>query len=616
MMPALDSRSSDGVRSVIGCDAGFIYDDGILMLVLLTERMIVQRRLAAILVADVVGYSRLMEVDEEGTLAALQHRREQLINPSISTWHGRIVKLMGDGVLAEFKSVVDAVSCAAAIQRGMAAQNEAEATGPGLELRIGINLGDVIVQDDDIYGDGVNVAARLEGAAAAGSICIARSVYDQVRHRLDLTYQDLGALQVKGLQEPVHAYAIHIAEHQSNASGHHPPPPRPEDARGSIVVLPFESLSTDTEDMYLADGIATEIVAMLSQVPDLRVISHAASTGRRQDDPWRAVGGLGARYVLTGNVRRAGERVRVFVELAEAADRSQLWSATYDRRFADLFDLQDDIAEAIVVAFGGELLRAEWLRASKRATDSLDAWGLVQKAKSMNLPVSGRAAIDEALGLAARAVESDPQYAGAHACFASILMQRMINRHGSDPEQDRHQARAAIERAVELAPNDPAVLRTLGNVMSYCGQHQKAVDAFRRSVAIAPFDFHSWGRLGRTLAYGGDAGELEEGHAILDRILAHAPSHPMVPYWLSFKANAYAREHHYEEAARFARKSVDAQPGYAGAWLTLAYALDQLGRSEEAREAKERARRANPAMASVDLSSEQDGAPTADRYVS
>ncbi|MEM8952096.1 MAG: tetratricopeptide repeat protein [Pseudomonadota bacterium] len=569
-----------------------------------------QRRLAAILVADVVGYSRLMEIDEEGTLKALQQRREDLINPSIADCRGRIVKLMGDGVLAEFGSVVDAVSCAAAIQASMAKRNASAASGPGLELRIGINLGDVIVQDDDIYGDGVNVAARLETAAAAGGICIARSVYDQVRHRLDLPYEDLGALKVKGLKEPVHAFAIHTSNGKTSHPSRHPPPPRPEDARGSVVVLPFESLSADAQDAYLADGIATEIVAMLSRVPDLRVVSRAASAGHREDDPWRAVGDLGARYVLTGNVRRSGERVRVFVELSDASDRSQLWSATYNRRLADLFELQDDIAEAIVVAFGGELLRAEWRRAGKRATESLDAWGLVQKAKSMNLPVAGRAAIDEALVLATRAIERDPRYAGAHACLASILMQRMINRQGGDPEQDRTQALAAIERAVELSPNDPTVLRTLGNVMSYCGQHKKAVDAFRRAVAIAPFDFHSWGRLGRTLAYGGDDGELAEGHAILDRILANAPNHPMVPYWLSFKANAYSREHKYEDAARCAQESVDAQPGYAGAWLTLGYALDQLGRTDEAREATERARRANPAIASVPLN-ESDAVQTA-----
>lgn len=558
-----------------------------------------ERRLAAILIADVVGYSRLMEADEEGMLLALQSRRKELINPTITEHHGRIVKLMGDGVLVEFASVIDAVAAGIAIQHGMVEHNASPAAGPAFDLRIGINLGDVIVQGDDIYGEGVNVAARLEATAEPGGICITRSVFDQIKNRFDLDYQELGALKVKNIQDPVHAYHIREVEQDGPRRSPHNRPPHPEDARGSIVVLPFASLSAASDDMYLADGIATEIISMLSRVPDLRVISHAASLSQREGavDPWTIVSDLQVRYVLTGNVRRAGDRVRVFTELSAAADSSQLWSQTYDRRFADLFEVQDEIAEAVVVAFGGEFLRAEWRRASKRPTESLDAWGLVQKAKSLNLPVAGRTAIEDAVLLATRAVEIDPDYAGAHACLASVLMQRIMNRHTDDSEQDRATALAAIDRAVELAPNDPSVVRTLGNVSTYCGQHRRALDSFRRAVQIAPFDFHSWGRLGRTLAYSGDPDELSEGHAILDRILAAAPNHPMVPYWFSFKANAYAREDRHDEAVRFARMSVEAQPGYAGAWLTLAHALGQLGRVDESRQALERARRANPAMA-------------------
>ena len=556
-----------------------------------------ERRLAAILVADVAGYSHLMELDEEGTLNSLQMRREAVINPMLAEHRGRVVKLMGDGILVEFASVVDAVASAVAIQRGMSEHNANRDHDPALDFRIGINLGDVIIQGDDIYGDGVNVAARLEAAAEPGGICIARSVFEQVRHRFDIDYQDLGELKVKNIQEPIHSYSIQPFRSESGKTGH-TRPPHPQDARGSIVVLPFDSLSADSDDRYLADGIATEIISMLSRVHDLRIISRAGSSGRREElsDPWAMVSDLHVHYVLTGNVRRAGDRVRVFSELTAASDRSQLWSHTYNRRLADLFQVQEDIAEAIVVAFGGEFLRAEWRRASKRPTGNLDAWGLVQKAKSKNLPVTGRASIEEALQLANKAVAIDPSYAGAHACLASVLMQRIINRHGSDPDQDRAKAQAAIDRAVELAPNDPAVLRTLGNVSTYCGQHEKAVAAFRRAVQLAPFDFHSWGRLGRTLAYGGTSEELEEGQKILDRILATAPNHPMVPYWLYFKANACAREEKFEEAARLARRSVDAQPGYAGAWLTLADALQKIGRFDEAKLALERARRANPAM--------------------
>ena len=340
-----------------------------------------------------------------------------------------------------------------------------------------------------------------------------------------------------------------------------------------------------------------EIIGMLSRVPDLRVASRPATfayRGRRED-AWEVVRELQLRYLLTGSVRRAKDRIRVTAELSDAADRSQLWSETYERQLADLFAVQEEIAEAIVIAFGGEYLRAEWRRARLRPTESLDAWGLVQKAKSQNLPIN-RDAIDEALQLARAAIEIDPAYAGAHACLASTLMQRVINGLSEEPDEDRAKALAAAERATELSAGDPTVLRTLGNVLSNCGEHEKAVRALRRAVEIAPFDFHIWGRLGRTLAYGGDAEELHEGQAVLDRILSAAPNHPMVPYWLYFKANACMREDRYEDAVKFARMSVEAQPGYSGAWVTLANVLGQLGRDDEARQAMDRAFRANPAL--------------------
>lgn len=362
-------------------------------------------------------------------------------------------------------------------------------------------------------------------------------------------------------------------------------------------MFPFDSLSPDAGDAYLADGITTEIISMLSRVPDLRVVSRAASFAYRdrKADIWKIVRDLKLRYVLTGSVRRAGDRIRVTADLTDATDHTQLWANTYQRQLADLFAVQEEIAEAIVIAFGGEYLRAEWRRAGRRPTESLDAWGLVQKAKSLNLPVN-REAMDEGLELAREAVEIDPAYAGAYASLASILMQRVMNGFSADPEKDRAAALAAVERAAELSRDDPTVLRTLGNVWSNCGEHDKAVRALRRAVGIAPFDFHSWGRLGRTLAYGGDNEQLRERHAVLDRILGAAPNHPMVPYWHYFKANACVREDRHEDAVRFARMSLEAQPGYAGAWVTLANALGHLGRASEAQQAMKRALRANPAM--------------------
>ncbi|MCG8691577.1 MAG: tetratricopeptide repeat protein [Minwuiales bacterium] len=553
----------------------------------------VLRRLATVVCADVAGYSRLMGVDEAGTLAAFKAHRREVIDPLVTKHRGRLVSAAGDGLLLEFASVVDAVSCAVAVQERMAERNADLPDDRRMLLRFGINLADVIVDGDDIHGDGVNVASRLETLADPGAICLSGPVYDQVHNRLDLDYADLGDLPVKNIAEPVRTYMVRTA---AMAAEQPSTPPQPESARGSIAVLPFESLSRGDDDAYLADGITSEVISMLSRVPDLRVTSRVASFAYRvRGGVHGVVRDLGPSYILTGNVRRAGDRIRVIAELSDAADGTQLWSNRYDREFADFLAVQEELAEAIVIAFGGEYLRAEWRRASHRPTDSLNAWGLVQKAKTRHIP-DNRAAIDEALDLGHRAVELDPAYAGAHASVASTLMFRVINGFSAQPEEDRKMALAAADRASRLASTDPAVLRSLGNVWSNCGAHGKAVRALRRAVELAPFDFHSWGRLGRTLAYGGGAEELAEGHAILDRILASAPNHPMVPFWLYFKANACMKDERYEEAADFARRSIELQPGYSGAWLALANALGRLGRSDEAREAMDRAREANPDM--------------------
>ena len=557
-----------------------------------------ERRLTTILAADVAGYSRLMAADEAGTLDALNAQRAEIWEPKASEYGGRVVKLMGDGTLMEFSSVVDAVEFAVAVQRAIENSNAGVPEDRRIAFRIGVNIGDVLVDGEDIYGDGVNVAARLEGLAEPGSICVSGTVYEHTHTKLDAVFEDLGERELKNIAGPLRVYRIPLVAVSGDASrATRQTPPRLEQALGSIAVFPFDVLSPDPEDAYLADGIASEIINMLSRVPDLRVASRSAmfSSRNRGEDAWDLVQSLKFRYVLTGNVRRAGDRVRVIAELTEAADRTQLWSKTYERQLADLFAVQEEIAEAIVVAFGGEYLRAEWRRVRQRPTESLDAWGLVQKARSLNLPVN-REAVDEALQLARQAIDADPVYAGAHACLASVIIQRVISGFSENADEDRAAAIAAVERAGELSSDDPLVLRTLGKVWSNCGRHEQAVAVLRRAVEIAPFDFHSWGRLGRTLCYGGDAEGLREGQAILDRILASAPDHPMVPYWYYFKANACSLEGRYEDAARFARKSVEIQPGYTGAWVALANALGYQGQADEASKAMDKALQANPAM--------------------
>ncbi len=563
-----------------------------------------ERRLTTILVADVVGYSRLMATDEPGTLAALKSQRSEIMEPKTAQHGGRVVKLMGDGTLMEFGSVVDCVSFAMDVQQAIAARNKDVPEPQRTELRIGINIGDVLVDGGDIYGDGVNVAARLEGLAEPGGICISGTVYEHVHNKLDAAFEDLGEIEVKNIAEALRVYRIRSGAPARDGgrptSSTRPTgstPPRLEQAWGSIAVLPFDSLSPDPDDAYLADGIASEIVNMLFRISDLRVASRSAifASRDRDSDAWKLVQDLKFRYVLTGNVRRAGERIRVIAELTEVANRSQLWSNTYQRDLADLFAVQEEIAEAIVIAFGGEYLRAEWKRVSGRPTHNLDAWELVQKSRALNLPVN-RGAIDEALQMAREAVGLDPAYAGAHACLASVLTQRVISGFSENADEDRAAALSAVEKAANLASDDPGVLRTLAKVLSNCGRQDQAIAALRQAVEVAPFDFHCWGRLGRTLCYTGDPERLGEGQAILDRILTSAPNHPMVPYWLYFKANGCALEERFEDAVRFARKSLDIQPGYVGAWTTLANALGQLGRTEEARQAMDQALRVNPAM--------------------
>ena len=555
----------------------------------------IKRKLATIFSADIAGYSRLMNADEEDTFTRLTAYRA-IVDDLIDGHGGRVFGTAGDSVIAEFDSAVDAVRGAVAIQDRLETENTDLDEDRRMRFRIGINLGDVIVEGTNLLGDGVNVAARLETLAQPGSVCISATVHDHVKSKLDVPFTDLGPRSVKNIPDPVHAYMVGDCAPPEDEEPR-AKPPRLVDARGSIAVLPFDSLSPDPNDAYLADGLTTEIITMLSRIPNLRVASRSAlfAYRDRKADVWDTVRDLDLQYVLTGTIRHAGDRIRVVAELSDCADRTQLWSNTYERQLADIFAVQEEIAEAIVIAFGGEYLRAEWRRARGRPTGNLDAWGLVQKARSLNLPVNHEAR-DDALALAEEAVKLDPAYAGGQANLASTLMQRVINGYSSEPEKDRARAIEAIELAAELAPNDPTVLRTMGNVWSNCGEHDKAIRALRRAVELSPFDFHSWGRLGRTLVYGGDAEDLREGHAILDRILANAPNHPMVPYWLYFKANACVREDAFEEAVRLARQSTDAQPGFSGAWITLANALGQLGRIEEAQSAMQRARRANPDM--------------------
>jgi adenylate cyclase len=387
--------------------------------------MAVQRRLAAILAADVAGYSRLMGEDEEGTLATLTSHLTELIEPCIAEHRGRVVKKTGDGLMAEFASVVDAVRCAVAFQEGMAERNGGTPEEGRMEFRIGVNLGDVIVQDDDVYGDGVNVAARLEGLAEPGGVVISGMVHEAVRAKLDFRFDDLGSREAKNIAEPVHAFSVGMAKAAVSTSEPEPPTLQPLPIRPSIAVLPFDNMSGDPEQEYFADGMVEEIITGLACIRWLTVIARNSTFAYKGTAPdVRKVGeDLKVRYVLEGSVRKAGGRVRITAQLVEAETGGHLWADRFDGSLADLFELQDQITAGVVAAIEPSVRRAEIERAKRKRPDNLDAYGLYLRAfeHAYTFTPDGREA---ALSLLDAAIALDPGYAEAHGVAAWCLQQR------------------------------------------------------------------------------------------------------------------------------------------------------------------------------------------------
>jgi TolB-like protein/tetratricopeptide (TPR) repeat protein len=447
-----------------------------------------ERRLAAILAADVAGWSRLMGADEEGTLERLKALRRELLDPTITAHKGRIVKTTGDGMLVEFQSVVDAVRCAVAVQQAMAARNAELPEDRRLEFRVGINLGDVIAEEGDIYGDGVNIAARLEALAEPGGICISRSVLTQTRGKLDFPVQDLGEQTLKNIAQPVHVFRV-PAEPKPMPEATLPPPEKP-----SIAVLPFQNLSGDSEQEYFADGMVEEIITALSRIRWLFVIARNSSfTYKGQAIDVKRVGReLGVRYVLEGSVRKAGNRVRITGQLIDAETGAHLWADRFDGSLEDVFDLQDQVAVGVAGVIEPTLQAAESRRAANRPTTDLGAYDLYLRA----LPVLFRLRkedIIEAASLLDRAIERDPRY-GAALAFASICHMRLASDGwADDPAASKERAVALARRALEVAPNDPAALANAAHTLAIFGEDITAMIALvERSLALNPSYARGW----------------------------------------------------------------------------------------------------------------------------
>jgi adenylate cyclase len=459
--------------------------------------MAATRRLAAILAADVAGYSRLMGADEEGTLERLKALRRELLDPKIAEDHGRIVKTTGDGLLVEFASVVDAVRCAVEVQQAMPERNTGVAADNRIALRIGINLGDVIVEGDDLYGDGVNIAARIEALADAGGVFVSHTVYDHVRDRLPFVFEDLGEQQVKNIARPVRVYRVRPESPHPNPPPHAgegsapgaragaAEPPLPDEP--SIAVLPFANMSGDPEQEYFADGMVEEIISALSRVHWLFVIARNSSfTYKGQSVDVKQVGReLGVRYVLEGSVRKAGGRVRITGQLIDTETGAHLWADRFDGSIEDVFELQDKVASSVAGVIEPALQAAETARSASRPTDDLTAYDLYLRAYAMVMSSSRE--IPEALHLTEQAIARDPRYGSALAWAAHCCFRLLFDGRSGDREAERLKGADFARRALQVAGDDPGIVVNCALALAYFGEDIGAMIALvDRALTLNP----------------------------------------------------------------------------------------------------------------------------------
>ena len=594
-----------------------------------------KRKLAAILSADVKGYSRLMAEDEAATVQAITAYREMMAN-RIQQHRGRVVDSPGDNLLAEFASVVDAVQCAVEIQEDLKAKNAEVPENRRMEFRIGINLGDVILEGERIYGDGVNIASRIEGLAEGGGISISGTVYDQIENKLALGYQYEGEHAVKNIAKPVRVYRVRMepAAADSKASKekkqkprlwqraavaafivlilgagamafwhfywHFAPPstgvateektrfPLPE--KPSIAVLPFVNMSDEPEQEYFSDGITEEIITALSKVPRLFVIARNSSfTYKGKPVKVQEIGReLGVRYVLEGSVRKAGDRVRITAQLIEATTGSHLWAERYDRDLKDIFALQDEITMKILMALQVKLTEGEQARVLGKGTENYQAYVKILQGRE-HIYLMNREGVVLARQSFEEAVALDPEFAVAYTYLAWTYLLEVLVGFSDSPGQSMARAVEFAQKALGLDDSLADAHALLGSIYLVQRQWEKAVAEGERSVALNPNSADNIGLLGMTLY---SVGRPEEAVALLEKAIR---LNPMPPDWiLEQLATAYRMTGRYEEAIAELKKVLHRNPDYSGAWLNLAVIYSLLGREEEARAAAGEVLRIDP----------------------
>jgi adenylate cyclase len=558
-----------------------------------------ERRLAAILAADVAGYSRLIGADEEGTLDRLRSIRSDVIDPTITAHRGRLVKTTGDGLLVEFGSVVDALRCATEMQQAMAGRNAAVAVAERIEFRIGVHQGDIVVEDGDIFGDGVNVAARLEGLADPGGICVSARVQEDAAGRLDLSFDDLGEQTLKNIARPVRVYRVGSPASRPQSPLPNPPPQAGEGRVGaapalalpdkpSIAVLPFQNISGDPEQEYFADGMVEEIITALSRIRWLFVIARNSSfTYKGQAVDVKRVGReLGVRYVLEGSVRKGGGRVRITAQLIEAETGTHLWADHFDGSLEDVFELQDKVAIAVAGIIEPALQAAEARRSADRPTDDLTAYDLYLRALP-NFALLAKESIREAVDLLDRAIARDPGYGPALGLAAMCTQPLHMNGWTESPDAIRNQGLDYARRALRAAENDPFVLTSAALVFGYFGEDMEAAIALMdRSLAANPSSAYGWLFSGVLRLF---AGQLDTAIEHVERSLRLNPRDRLAAP-LTLIGSAYLLKRNFDAAVANLQASIQERPGFALSYRLLAASYAHMGRLDDAREAIERLR--------------------------
>lgn len=537
-----------------------------------------ERRLAAILAIDVVGYTRLMGEDEAGTHAGLQAHRRELIDPKIAEHHGRIVKLTGDGALVEFASVVNAVECAVGIQRAMAERNTDMPEDRRMDFRIGINLGDIIVEEDDIYGNGVNVAARLQEVAAPGSIAVSDAAYMHLSGKIEPTFDNTGEHKLKNIAKPVRVWQWSPIESIKPLAANLSLAEKP-----SIAVLPFDNMSGDPDQEYFSDGITDDIISALSKFHWSFVIARSSSFAYRGGsvDAKRIARELGVRYILAGSVRRSANRVRINAQLIDAVADYHLWAERYDREIRDIFEVQDEITQRIVSTVGPELVSAETQRARRKSPDKLDAWDCVMRA-SGHLYCFAKKDNAEAQRLLQKAVEIHPNSAMA---FSHLAMSHLIDVSfgwTEVPAESMAEAERAAKKAIALDDRDAFAYTQLGAVERFQSKFEDAFASFEKALELNPNLAFAYGMFGYALAVAGDS---ERAVIQINKAIRLSPNDPMMPMWFGILAIAAFVAKRYGEAAEWARKAVKGRPDFAPIHRMLASSCAQSGKLDEARAA-------------------------------